>query len=424
MGLIEVSDPPVLVHRLIARLNTGGPALHVVHLAEALDPLRFRTRLMSGRITQDEGDMTYYAGERGVEVTEIAEISRLLSPLRDLRSFLTLFLIFRRERPMIVHTHTAKAGTVGRLAAVFAGVPVIFHTFHGHVLGGLYFSRFKTRLFLEIERQLAKVTDRLVVLTHDQAHEMAEGLRIAPADRFAVIPLGLNLQPFADVDRFSARSRLRAELGIDENHPTVGIVGRMVPVKNHELLFDAMALLRQRMNPAPHLIVVGSGEREQALKAYVSEKGLEDVVHWLGWRKDLPSVFPAFDVTALTSFDEGTPVSLIESLASGTPVVSVAVGGVAELLDGGELGHLVDRASDRASDHEVAGVLERVLSSPPSLADRERAQKLVLERFSIQRLAGDIERLYEDALVRAGVGGTTSSERVADGADRLQGERA
>ena len=174
----------------------------------------------------------------------------------------------------------------------------------------------------------------------------------------------------------------------------------MVPVKNHPLLFDAMARLKGRMDPVPHLIVVGLGERERALRAYVSDKGLDGVVHWLGWRKDLPQVFPAFDVTALTSFDEGTPVSLIESLASGTPVVSLAVGGVPEILEGGELGRLVESASD----NEVADALESVLVSPPSTLDAERARRLVLERFSIRRLAEDVERLYADALRRAGVG--------------------
>ncbi len=146
--------------------------MHVVHLAEALDPTRFRTRLITGHVTEYEGDMTYYARERGVEVAEITAMSRLLSPLGDLRSFLTLLRLFRRERPTIVHTHTAKAGTVGRLAAYVARVPVIIHTFHGHVLGGRYFSRLKTRFFLGVERQLTKATDRLVVLTHDQAREI------------------------------------------------------------------------------------------------------------------------------------------------------------------------------------------------------------------------------------------------------------
>ena len=389
---------PILVHRVIARLNTGGPAMHVVNLAVGLDPARFQTRLVTGLITEDEGDMTYYARERGVDIVEIAGMSRLLSPWKDVRTLLTLFRIFRRERPSIVHTHTAKAGTVGRLAALAAGVPVIVHTFHGHVLGGLYFSRLKTRFFLEIERQLARATARLVVLTHRQAREMAEDLGVAPAERFAVIPLGLDLQPFADVDRGAARRRLRDQLSIEDDRPVIGIVGRMVPVKNHELLFDAVGVLAECMDPAPHVVVVGSGEREALLKRYAAEKGLDRLVYWLGWRQDLPEIYPAFDVTALTSFDEGTPVSLLESLASGTPVVSRAVGGVPEILEGDRLGRLVWSASA----DELADVLETALRDPPSAETREAARKRVLERYSIERLAGDMERLYTEALGRVG----------------------
>ena len=390
---------PILVHRVIARLNTGGPAMHVVHLAEALDPERFRTRLIAGRITEDEGDMTYYARERGVDIVEIAGMSRLLSPWKDVRTLLTLFRIFRRERPSIVHTHTAKAGTMGRLAALAAGVPVILHTFHGHVLGGLYFSRLKTRFFLEVERQLARATDRLIVLTHRQAREMAEDLGVAPAERFAVIPLGLDLEAFVKVDRGEARRRLRDQLSIEDDRPVIGIVGRMVPVKNHELLFDAVGILAERMDPAPHVVVVGSGEREGVLRRYAAEKGLDRLVHWLGWRQDLPEIYPAFDLTALTSFDEGTPVSLLESLASGTPVVSRAVGGVPEMLEGDSLGRLVWSAFA----DELADVLETALRDPPSAETRETARKRVLEHYSIERLAGDMERLYTEALGRVGV---------------------
>ncbi len=390
---------PILVHRVIARLNTGGPAMHVVHLAEGLDPRVFETRLITGRITEDEGDMTYYALDRGVDVIEIAGMSHPLSPWKDVRTLLTLFRIFRRERPAIVHTHTAKAGTVGRLAALAAGVPVIVHTFHGHVLGGLYFSRLRTRFFLEIERQLARATDRLVVLTHRQAREMAEDLGVAPAERFAVIPLGLDLQAFAEVDRSEARTRLRESLGIEEDRPVIGIVGRMVPVKNHELLFDAVAVLRERMDPEPHVVVVGSGEREGVLRRYGAEKGLDRLVHWLGWRQDLPEIYPAFGVTALTSLDEGTPVSLMESLAAGTPVVSRAVGGVPEILEDRALGRLVWHASPEA----FADALEETLRSPPDAATRTRARETVLERYSTERLAGDMERLYTEALGRVGV---------------------
>ena len=373
--------------------------MHVVHLAAGLDPNRYVTRLITGRITEDEGDMTYYARERGVDVVEISGMSRLLSPWRDFLTLLTLFRIFRRERPHIVHTHTAKAGTVGRLAALAAGVPIIMHTFHGHVLGGFYFSRLKTRVFLEIERQLARATDRLIVLTNRQAREMSEDLDVAPAERFAVIPLGLDLQPFADVDRAATRGALRESLGIEENRHVVGIVGRMVPVKNHELLFDAVALLRERMDTEPHVIVVGSGERETLLKRYAAEKGLDRLVHWLGWRQDLPDLYPAFDVTALTSFDEGTPVALMESLASGTPVVSRAVGGVPEVLEDGQRGRLVWNTS--ADDFATA--LQDTLQSPPNSETVERGREAVLTKYSLQRLAGDMDRLYTDALTRAGV---------------------
>lgn len=330
---------------------------------------------------------------------EVEGMSRLLSPLNDLMTVLRLFRIFRRERPTIVHTHTAKAGTVARVAALAAGVPVIFHTFHGHVLGGSYFSTLKTRVFLEIERQLARATDRLIVLTNRQAREMSEELDVAEPERFAVIPLGLDLAPFARVDRATASQALRVQLGIEDDRPVIGIVGRLVPVKNHELLLNAVELLQERMEPAPHVVVVGAGEREAYLKRYAAEKGLDRVVHWVGWRDDLPEIFPAFDVTALTSLDEGTPVSLMESIVSGTPVVSRAVGGVAELLEEGALGRLVETDSPQ----DFADALEAALLAPPKVEEVARAREVVLERFSIERLVRDMDRLYSEALGPAGI---------------------
>jgi len=276
---------------------------------------------------------------------------------------------------------------------------MILHTLHGHVLGGSYFSSLKTRVFLEIERQLARATDRLIVLTNRQAREMSGELGVADRERFEVVPLGLDLAPFAQVDREAARRQLRTQLGIEDHRPVIGIVGRLVPVKNHELLFDAVALLQERMDPAPHVIVVGSGEREAVLKRYAAENGLDRVVHWVGWRDDLPEVFPAFDVTALTSLDEGTPVSLMESLVAGTPVVSRAVGGIAELLEDGALGRLV--WSDAPQD--LAEALESALLVSPSPEEASRAKETVFRSYSIERLVRDMDRLYAAALGRAGV---------------------
>ncbi len=394
------AGPPILVHRVIARLNVGGPAMHVVNLALGLDRRGvFRTRLVAGRITGDEGDMGYYARERGVEVTELPALSRLVSPLNDLRILWSLYQAFRRERPAIVHTHTAKAGTLGRLAAVLAGVPVRIHTYHGHVLGGGYFSPALTRFYLEVERQLARISQHLVVLTERQRREMAEELRVAPPERFRVIPLGLELERFRDMDREAVRSAARAGLGIAGRETVVGIVGRLVPVKNHELLFRAVAPLESALGGRVRILVVGSGLREAELRACASALGVGDRIAWLGWRRDLPELYAAMDALALVSLDEGTPVAILEALASGTPVAARAVGGVPEILEGVEHAALIRDATPEA----VAAGLEDVLKGGPSPEAVAAVRRNTAERYSVDRLAMDMEELYREDLARSGL---------------------
>jgi len=390
---------PILIHRVIARLNVGGPAMHVVNLARAFQGGSYRTRLIVGSVPEGEGDMEYYAAERGVEVTRIPEMSREIRPWADARTVWRLWRIFRRDRPDIVHTHTAKAGTLGRLAAMLARVPVRIHTYHGHVLGGSYFSPAKTRLFLEIERQLARVTDRLVVLTRRQAREMTDELRVAPPDRFAVVPLGLELERFATLERARARAAEREALGIPAGVRVVGIVGRLVPVKNHELFLEAVRALRDSRRRTPLVaLVVGGGERETELRARAERMGLGGVVRWLGWRRDLPGLYAAMDVLALTSHDEGTPVAVIEALAAGTPVVARDVGGVAEVLEACGAGRLVPAgAGGRAWAEALAEVL-RGVGAPAATPLDDEVRGRVVDRFSVQRLAADLEGLYRQAL--------------------------
>lgn len=409
----------VLVHRVIARLNVGGPAMHVVHLTRRLSDGRpFQTRLVVGSPMEGEGDMEYFARERGVEVTRIPTMARRLAPLRDLRSFLALWRLFRRERPRIVHTHTSKAGALGRLAAALAGVPVRIHTYHGHVLGGDYFPPWKTRLFRAVERLLARMTHRLIVLSDAQKREMAEELRIAPPSRFEVVPLGLDLQRFTRSDaegrraetpggaptgtpaevRAETRVEVRAGLGLREADEVVGVVGRLVPIKNHELALDAVAALKKRdASGRPlRLLVVGSGEREDELKRYARRAGLQPGdVRWLGWRRDLPRLYAAMDVVALTSDDEGTPVAIIEALAAGVPVVARNVGGVSEVLEGGRWGRLVERS---AGPETWARTLSDAVREPPSPGLREAARRSVCRRFGVERLVRDMSRLYSEEL--------------------------
>lgn len=386
--------PPILIHRVIARLNVGGPAMHVVNATRLLDDGPWRTRLVAGSVPETEGDMAYYAAERGVAVTVLPEMSREISGLDDVRALWALYRLFRRERPSVVHTHTAKAGTLGRLAAILAGVPVRVHTFHGHVLGGAYFAPWKTRLFLEIERQLARGTSRLVVLTHRQAREMSEELRVAAPAKFAVVPLGLELERFGVVDRGpDARRRARATLGIPAAARAVGIVGRLVPIKNHELFLAAVAEAR-RADPAVLGVVVGSGEREDHLRALAARLGLADGVLWLGWRRDLPEVYTALDAVALTSHDEGTPVAVLEALAAGVPVVARDVGGVGEVLTDVGAGTVLPRDADATA--WGAAVLAAVVGPPLASTTRNA----IVDRYSVPRLARDLAALYREELFR------------------------
>lgn len=384
---------PVPVHRVIARLNVGGPALHVVNLARGLDATgAFGTTLVAGTVSAAEGDMGYYAEEQGVAVEYVPALSREISPLDDVRALWRLYRIFRRDRPRIVHTHTAKAGTLGRIAALLAGVPVRVHTFHGHVLGGSYFSPARTRFFLEVERQLARFTHRLVVLTERQAREMSEELGVAPRNKFVVIPLGLELGRFRAVDREQVGPEVRRELGLGPDDLAVGIVGRLVPVKNHELWLEAVAALAARSERRVRGVVVGSGEREAELRARAASLGLEGAVAWLGWRRDLPRLYAAMDVLALTSHDEGTPVAVLEALAAGTRVAARDVGGVREVLEGVGAGTVVPSDADGVEWGEVLDGVVAEEAPPPTVRD------VVAARYATSRLSADMTDLYEELL--------------------------
>ena len=364
--------------------------MHVVNLARALDEGPWCTKLIAGRIATAEGDMAYYAEERGVKVHYLPALSREITLWNDLRALWALYRLLRKDRPAVVHTHTAKAGTLGRLAALLAGVPTLVHTFHGHVLGGGYFTPRKTRFFLAVERQLARVTDRLVVLTEAQAAEMSDELGVAPRGKFAVIPLGLELSEFVQVDREPEGPALRASLGVGGDELVVGIVGRLVPIKNHELWLEAMAALIERSPRPVRGLVVGSGEREHELRALAEKLGIGEHVRWLGWRRDLPRLYAAMDVLALTSHDEGTPVAIIEALAAGTRVVARDVGGVGEVLGKWRTGEVVGRA---AAADVWGGALERAAEGEaPSAALRAA----VVEHHSVERLARNVAGLYEE----------------------------
>jgi glycosyltransferase involved in cell wall biosynthesis len=377
---------PIRVMRIIARLNVGGPAIHVVLLTERLGPPEFESRLVCGLIGEHEGDMAYLAEQRGIAPVYIEELGRELSPLRDLVTLFKLWRLMRAYHPDVVHTHTAKAGFVGRTAAWLARVPVRIHTYHGHVFHG-YFSPRKTQIFLWLERLTARFSDRLITISPALKDELTTQYHIAPADKFVVVPLGLELSPFAENPRRCGI--FRTEFGIAPDVPLVGIVGRIVPIKNHEL-FLTMAKKVQETVPDAHFVIIGDGERRAEIEKLAADLHIR--VTFTGWLRDLKPAYSDMDALVISSDNEGTPVSLIEALAAGVPVVSTAVGGVPDLLRHGEFGQIVPAGDADA----LAAAVINVRSG--STLNQAAIQQAILAGYDINRLANDLAVLYRDLL--------------------------
>ena len=404
------------VIRIIARLNVGGPAKHVVWLTSALLEAGYNTMLVAGKVPEGEDDMSYFAVDSGVFPYYIPEMSREIS-WNDATTAWKLYKLFLRERPDIVHTHTAKAGTVGRAAgflyrwltpSTLIGKPrqcKFVHTYHGHVFHS-YYGRRRTRLFLAIERLLAKlVTDRIIVVSKQQSVEIGETFRVGKPEQIRVIPLGLDLEIFTD--QASRRARFRHELCIHDDALLVGIVGRLTEIKNHRMFLNVVARLKAvdpacRRQGAVRFIVIGDGLLREDLERQRQALGLDADVIFFGNRTDPENFYPALDVVALTSRNEGTPLTLIEAMANARPVVATNVGGVVDLL-----GDVIEDGPYK--------VCKRGISVPPDdedafvsalsriIRDRSlrhelgsRGLEFVEVNYSKERLIEDIKGLYDE----------------------------
>ncbi|CEP67179.1 Glycosyl transferase, family 1 [Moorella glycerini] len=395
MGCEKKLQLPYRVARVITRLNIGGPAIHTTHLTERLnnDGL-FDSMLVCGSLAAGEGGMEDFARQHGVEPFHISELGREISLFDDLKALRKLYRLFRLYRPVIVHSHTAKAGTLARVAARLARVPVIVHTFHGHVFSG-YFSTRKTKLFILIERFLAHLTDAILVLSPEQQRDIL-GFGIGKPGKVKIVPLGIDLEPYLH----GVRGRLRAELGLAGDVRLIGIVGRLTAIKNHNLFLKAAKALLDSSDIPLHFVVVGDGELRQELEDVTKQLDITEHVTFLGWRKDMPDIYRDLDVLALTSNNEGTPVTIIEAMAAGCPVVATRVGGVPDMIQDGVTGMLVEPGDVIELGQKVMTILE----------NKELAQKIAdaardwaLATYSIDRLEADIRKLYLDLLRAKGL---------------------
>ena len=389
----------VPVARVITRLNIGGPSIQAARLTSALDGHGFTTTLFHGRLGAGEGDMSYLVAP-DADARMIDSLCRPLSPLDDLRTLWRLFSEFRRVRPRIVHTHMAKAGMLGRLAAAAynatrrpAERARVIHTYHGHVLDG-YFSPMATRVFIALERALAHVTDRIVAISPAIRVELLQKYRIGRESQYRVVPLGFDLTPFARVNA-ATRVAARRALNIAPNAPVVVTVGRLTAIKQPRLFLDVIQRVAQAQ-PTIVALIAGDGELRSTVEADITELGLTDRVRLLGWRRDLATIYAAADVFLLTSRNEGTPVALIEAMAAGTPGVSTDVGGVGDVIGGPDAGRTAP-VDDPAA---LAAATLELLGDPELRAVMgERARARVLERYDFDRLVADVAALYRELVV-------------------------
>jgi glycosyltransferase involved in cell wall biosynthesis len=385
--------------RVIARLNVGGPARHVVLLDAGLRRKGWDTLLVHGAVGPGEASLECLADEQRIPRLRLRELGPRLNAFSDLTAFWRILRLIFREQPDVVHTHTAKAGALGRTAAAVYNATrprkrraAIVHTFHGHVLDG-YFGPLGTAAVRAAERSLGWLSDRIVTISRRQRDDMVNRFRIAPAGKVVTIPLGLDL---TELLSSGASTALRDRLGIPREDFVVGFVGRFVPIKDLATALSAFAAMRQHV-PRAWFLLAGDGPLRPELQAQARALGIGDQVKFLGWTERLADFYNAIDVCVLSSLNEGTPVAAIEAMAAGKVVVATAVGGVPDLIADGRTGVLVPpRAVETLAD--VLAAIARDASARRRLG--EAAKLDVAARFSVDRLVSDIDHLYRQGLAK------------------------
>lgn len=392
--------------RVITRLNIGGPAVHAALLSTQLAPQRFSTVLVVGKPDPREGDLRELLQGERVRLIRLTSLRRPIRPWADLVTFIRLLGIVWTERPQLIHTHMAKAGTLGRLAGLaynrigpgrWAERAILLHTFHGHVLSG-YFPGWVSRIFLVVERWLARRTDCLIAVSDTVRHELS-ALGIGRAAQWRVIPVGLDLSALAQLPVPNGKAPVRC-----------GFVGRLVPVKNPSLFLGALHHVIRQGRHAVRGVVAGDGPLRPALEREARALGLQGFVRFTGWQRDLPALYNDVDVACLTSWNEGTPVALIEAMAAGRAVVATRVGGVRDLLeadwrDAGPIPPGTFRLTERGvltrpGDAEGLAKAMTAVAEDGGLRRRlgEAGRTFVVERFTSERLLRDIAGLYDGLL--------------------------
>ncbi len=401
----DTSEQPIQrnnkkVLRVITRLNIGGPSIQAVSLTARLKAFGYNSLLVHGALSPGEGDMGYLLRREGVEALKLQKLQRSVNPKTDFDAACQLYRLLCDFEPDVVHTHTAKAGALGRLAARFYNLthgrrhPVrIVHTYHGHVFDG-YFGKRSTAVFLGLERWLARWTDRIIAISPRIADEISKRYAIGRSDQVCSIRLGFDLAPFVRIDD-NMRRASRERFVVPDGTLVVTTVGRLTEIKKHDLFLEmSKRVFSSRQDVL--FFIVGDGELRDELESIVSALGIEPVVRFLGWRQDLATIYAASDLFVLTSRNEGTPVALIEAMASGIPGISTDVGGVRDVITSPSVGSVVPFGDAEALAGSVLSLLAAGTAERRAMG--MRARDVVSKRFTMDRLVEEIADLYGELI--------------------------
>lgn len=392
--------PKVL--RIINRFNLGGPTFNACYLTKYLSP-EFETLLVGGEKEEAEESSLFIAENLGLKPLIINELKRAIHPINDWKAYWKIRKLIREFKPDIVHTHAAKAGLIGRLAAKHEGIEVIVHTFHGHVFHS-YFSGWQTELFKLLERYCAKISSKIITLSPAQLAELSEIHKIAPQSKFEIINLGFDLSKFS-INQEEKRESFRKHFLLAENEIAIGIIGRLTSIKNHNFFLEAFELLKQKTSKKVKAFIIGDGEDKKiilekcaSLKLKTCEinniKPDADVV-FTSWIKDIDWANAGLDIVTLTSLNEGTPVSLIEAQAAGKPIVSTRVGGIEDIVIENQNAFLIDNFDKNMFSEKLLFFAE---NNQERFKRGEKGKENVLKKFSYQRLVNDVSFLYNNLL--------------------------
>ena len=387
--------PKVL--RIINRLNLGGPTYNAAYLTHYLSP-QYETLLVSGMKDSSEESSEFIVKKLGIQPVYIAEMKREIDPRNDRIAYNKIKKIIKDFKPDIVHTHASKAGTIGRIAAFNSNVPVIVHTFHGHAFHS-YFNPITSRVFLEIERYLAKKSTAIIAISEIQKNELVNIHKIASEEKIRVIPLGFDLSRFR-INQVENRDKFRQQYNLAADEVAIGIIGRLVPIKNHDLFLNALKKVIEKTNQKVRAFLIGDGQNRSHLEKLVTKLQLDESVVFTSWIKDVEIPMAGVDIVALTSLNEGTPVSLIEAQAAGKPVVTTDVGGIGNVIQDGVTGLL----SPSNNVDAFAENLEKLINNEQLRNQMgSKGWDFIKDRYHYERLVRDTATLYSELLTHANI---------------------